>query len=164
MTNKYCSNCGEPAVSPTSNACANCGKPYDLSQAEPERENVNSAEKRVCVKEKSTFFAVVLSFAFPGLGQVYNGRLKKGLLLMAVYWVGLFFMGIPTLIAWLYSIFNANSEAEKINKGELPFVEATGKDAIIFLAAYFITAVIVFIIMYVALIFLFLLPLMMYGY
>jgi len=164
MTNKNCSNCGEPATGTNAKSCSNCGKPYP--QTESEKENVCSAEKIGYVKEKSSFFAVLLSFVSPGLGQVYNGRLKKGLLMLLINFVGIFLAGIPSLLVWFYSIYDANNEANKVNKGELPFVEATGKDAIIYLAALLILLVIL-IILYFVFIF-FMMSLMMasstYGY
>ena len=162
MENNYCTNCGELIANENSKVCTNCGKPHWLSQTETGRENGCSAEKMICVKEKSTFIAVTLSFFFAGFGQVYNGRLKKGLLMMLGYWIGIIFMGIPSLIIWIYSMYNANDEANKMNTGELPFVESTGKDAIIYLAAYLILMIVFLVATYIALILLIMLPYMVY--
>jgi len=155
MTNNYCSNCGEPAGNPDAKACANCGKPY----AGLEKENA-SAEKIVYVKEKSTYAAIILSFLSPGAGQAYNGRMKKGIFLLFVYWIGIFFMLIPSFIAWMYSIYDAYKEADRMNKGELPFAEATSKDAVLYIIAYY-ALVTIFCIIFMAI---FMLPFMLFGY
>ena len=163
MTNNYCSNCGEPSGSQYETVCTNCGKPYRSSQTESERENARPAEKIVYVKEKSTAAAIILSFLFTGAGQVYNGQLKKGLLMMVGLWVGAIFI-LPLFLVWIYSMYDAYKEADKMNRGEIPFAEATAKDAIIYIAAYFIICF-VFVLVVTALMFLFMMiPFMMFGY
>ena len=143
MTNNNCSNCGEPA-DPNGKVCKNCGKPFTLQtesencqKSESEIEKTQPAGNVVYVKEKSTFVAIILSFFFTGAGQVYNGQLKKGLLMMIVLWIGSILI-LPGLVIWVYAMYDAYKEAEKMNKGEIPFAEATAKDAVIFIIAYFI--------------------------
>ena len=48
--------------------------------------------------------AAVLSFIFTGLGQIYNGQIKKGLTLMAISAVSMLLLIIGAVIA-AYSIF-----------------------------------------------------------
>ena len=162
MANNYCSNCGEPSGSQYETVCTNCGKPYRLSQTESERENAHSAEKIVYVTEKSTAVAILLSFLFTGAGQVYNGQLKKGLLMMVGLWAGAILI-FPIFLIWIYSMYDAYKEADKMNKGEIPFAEATAKDAIIYIAAYFIIGFI-FVLVLTFLMFLFMIPFMRIGY
>ncbi len=62
--------------------------------------------------------AAVLSFVVPGLGQIYNGELKKGFSFVA----GLIFSGLLTVIhigfvffivLWIRAVFDAYNTAEK---------------------------------------------------
>jgi len=70
--------------------------------------------------KKNPGVAAVLSFFFPGLGQIYNGELSKGLtvviftiiswILTCIY-VGFIFL----IILWVWAISDAYKTAEKIN-------------------------------------------------
>lgn len=81
-------------------------------------------------KHKEPILSLVLSFFIPGLGQVYNGQLVKGIVIFALYvflWIvsgalmfvliGFCTMVLPLLL-WLYAIYDAYSVAGKINRGE----------------------------------------------
>ncbi len=96
------------------------------------------------IRKKSSSRATLLSFFWCGLGQVYNGRIAWGLILMIVYLLCLAVLvkcilgviggteeeaaakgmiavifGIITLMLWVYGMLNAYEVAEKINRGEL---------------------------------------------
>jgi TM2 domain-containing membrane protein YozV len=76
------------------------------------------------INRKEPVFGLILSFFIPGLGQVYNGDLGKGLVLFiaAVISVCLMFLciGFVTyIVIWLYSMFDAYNYAEKINRGDI---------------------------------------------
>jgi len=154
MGNNYCINCGEP-IADEKKACTNCGKP----RMETGTGDRNPAGNVVYVKEKSAAAAIILSFIFTGAGQVYNGKLKKGLLMMAGFWIGMIFF-VPAVIIWIYSMYDAYKDADKMNKGELPFAESTAKDAVIYIIAYF---VLVFIFCILFFTFFFMLSLLMFG-
>jgi TM2 domain-containing membrane protein YozV len=62
--------------------------------------------------------AVALSL-IPGLGQVYNGMLVRGVILFAATLLGLFIFIVPGVCIWIYSIYDAYQAAEKINRGEI---------------------------------------------
>lgn len=71
--------------------------------------------------EKNPGLAAVLSFLIPGLGQVYNGHILQGILLLIIYIialsslvVGIGFILVP--IVWICGIVDAYREAEKFNK------------------------------------------------
>lgn len=96
--------------------------------------------------KKEPFLSLILSFlgffviGFIGLGQIYNGQVKKGILLTLGNWVLWFGMGLiygigaavtlgfgalcclPVLIVplfiWFYAMYDAYVEAQKINRGE----------------------------------------------
>lgn len=88
----------------------------------------------VTLKEINPIIPILLSFFFPGAGQVYNGKLQKGLLiLITTVFMTLFFWPIAILI-WLYNLYDAYNDSNKMKKGELPITEATSKDAIIYIA------------------------------
>jgi TM2 domain-containing membrane protein YozV len=81
------------------------------------------------IKVKQPLLSAVLSFVVPGLGQIYNGQAKKGIILLAGYllmWIASFFlmfvligfclMLVPIVI-WLYAMYDAYVTADKLNKG-----------------------------------------------
>jgi TM2 domain-containing membrane protein YozV len=75
---------------------------------------------------KSPGLAAVLSFFWPGLGQIYNGQIIKGVflvLLQALNWYVLtwILIGFVTAaIVWLYGMFDAYSTAQRINRQLAP--------------------------------------------
>ena len=71
--------------------------------------------------EKNAGIAAVLSFFITGLGQIYNGQIFKGILLIRIQIVnGLLLyilIGFITMpIVWLYGVINAYRHAERINR------------------------------------------------
>ena len=71
--------------------------------------------------EKNAGIAAVLSFFVTGLGQIYNGQIFKGILLILIQIVnGLLLyilIGFITMpIVWLYGVINSYRHAERINR------------------------------------------------
>ena len=71
---------------------------------------------------KSPVLAAILSFFIIGLGQLYIGLTKKGILQFIAAIVcgilGLIIIGwILWLIVWLYAIYDAYNSANKMNRG-----------------------------------------------
>ncbi len=69
------------------------------------------------VEEKSSGIAVILSFFIPGLGQIYNGQIGKGILIIILFVIfgalSSILIGIPFYLAlWVYSMYNAYKVAE----------------------------------------------------
>jgi len=73
---------------------------------------------------KNPGFAAVASFFFAGLGQIYNGNILKGFILIVVQvfnvllicsLIGLIFGIILYPIVWAYGIYDAYKSAEKYN-------------------------------------------------
>jgi hypothetical protein len=62
-------------------------------------------QQMICVREKSTGIAALLSFLWAGLGQIYVGQIGRGLLMMIGYFLiaftGVFFV----LAGGLFGIF-----------------------------------------------------------
>ena len=70
---------------------------------------------------KNSGLAAVLSFFYTGLGQIYNGEIGKGIVLIIVQIVNIMLMfvviGLITYpILWGWGIYDAYQTAEKINK------------------------------------------------
>ncbi len=68
-------------------------------------------EKRLVVKKqqepKNPVLAMILSIIIPGLGQIYLGKTKKGLIILLTCWL---------IVPWLYGILDAYQTAKEINK------------------------------------------------
>ena|SRR3989338_1032593 len=108
-----CSNCGRGICSGCTVEvgdkirCRNCVK-------------MTSHEQQI----KNPGLAAVLSFFFAGLGQIYNGQMAKGLILMALDILNFFLLfiliGFVTgLITKIYAISDAYNTAKRINSGEI---------------------------------------------
>ena len=93
-------------------------------------------------RRKNPTLALILSAIFPGLGQVYNNQLAKGIILMVLNTIVNFLMFEPLqrifeaegrmpdnptliivtgytiagLILWLYAIIDAKKTADRINE------------------------------------------------
>ncbi len=159
----YCTKCGHK-VSTTAVACPGCGAP-PYSAGNPSNQVTQIVRRArlavgtweqptrphliVVASQKSAGLAAVLSALLPGLGQIYNGNILKGFILLVVYapcvWFGfasmflgglagmakpddptaatMVLLGFLALVAaptmWLYSIVNAYRTAEKINRRQL---------------------------------------------
>jgi len=105
LDEKYCSSCGE-AIKKEAEICPKCGVRAKLAKSS---------------KEKSPGIAAVLSFLWPGLGQIYNGQFGKGIafIILSAIAAVLIFVLIGCLLypaIWIYGMYDAYHEAEKINE------------------------------------------------
>ncbi|ADU29038.1 hypothetical protein [Evansella cellulosilytica] len=71
---------------------------------------------------KSPGIAAVLSALWTGLGQIYNGQIAKGVLLMFIQFINVLLMfviiGFFTYFAvWIFGMIDAYKTAEFINRG-----------------------------------------------
>ncbi len=76
------------------------------------------------VRRKDPGAATMLSCVVPGVGQLYNGQIGKGIafLLLTVVNVLLLFVGIGVftgLVTWIWAMVDAHIAAEKINRGQI---------------------------------------------
>ena len=102
-TGKFCPDCGTK-ISENAVMCPKCG----------------CAIKGRNVEYKNPGIAAVLSFFWTGLGQIYNGEILKGILLMCIQVINVLLMlvviGFITFpIVWVYGIWDANKKAKEIN-------------------------------------------------
>ena len=123
---KFCPKCGQKLdpqaqMSRKLAYCRNCGSQIDAEAEICPKCGVR--QKNPPVENKNPLFALILSFIFPGLGQIYNGQNHKGILLIVSYIVSIvlwmILIGfILTILVWLYGLYDAYNTAELINKGE----------------------------------------------
>ncbi len=69
---------------------------------------------------KNPYLATILSFIFPGLGQLYNGEIGKGFSLIIGAVLGIFLMAIVVgffwfFLLWVYGMYDAYNTAREIN-------------------------------------------------
>lgn len=133
---KFCKNCGSEIIIEEENVnetkfCANCG--FEMPKSTkfcPECGNatdnapqvINNTNGTVMNADKSPGLAAVLSFLIVGLGQIYLGLTKKGIILFVAAVISgvlmLFVIGwITWLIVWVYAIYDAYNSGEKMRNG-----------------------------------------------
>ncbi|WP_407381051.1 zinc-ribbon domain-containing protein [Methanobrevibacter sp.] len=109
---KFCRNCGFEMPKETK-FCPECGSP---TSGVPQVRNANVANAH------SPILAAILSFFIIGLGQLYIGLTKKGIILFVAAIVSGILMLIVIgwilwLLIWGYAIYDAYNSAEKMNNG-----------------------------------------------
>ncbi len=66
--------------------------------------------------KKSEAVALLLSFLFPGLGQIYVGKVGRGLaFLIGTIVLTIITFGIGGFIVWVWNIIDAYNQAKKHN-------------------------------------------------
>jgi TM2 domain-containing membrane protein YozV len=98
---KFCRECGAE-LNERAEICVKCG--------------IRQSQKQ----NKNPGLAAVASFFFAGLGQIYNGEIGKGFLLMGVQVINVLLMfvviGFITYpLVWAYGIWDAYRTAERLN-------------------------------------------------
>lgn len=119
---QYCYECGKK-LDEESEFCSNCGTKVNADDTtKAETNNTRTCEPEIVQNEKNPGLAAVLSFLVIGLGQIYNGEIAKGLILLVISYIclALFILIIPPIIAlilWIYAIYDAYNTAKDINLG-----------------------------------------------
>lgn len=111
---KFCPNCGREMLNDVK-FCPECG-----FSTNGQLNSINSPA--VINSNKSPTLAAILSFFIIGLGQVYLGLTKKGIILFVLAIVSgmlmLVYIGfILWLLVWIYAIYDGYNSANKINQG-----------------------------------------------
>ena len=113
----FCRNCGR-VIGADARYCPDCGAEQrpDPSATAPSSAFDSALED--LFEGGNPFVAAVLSAVFPGLGQIYNRELEKGLLVIVATVVAAFsalivvgFVLLPAV--WLYAIYDAYRVAER---------------------------------------------------
>lgn len=128
---KYCQRCGEPLsttgmlsppmFSPPSEPGIHSyagADPVDQPLMAPTYQPQHYYGAQVMAGRKSPGIAAVLSFLIVGLGQIYNGQILKGLIMLAVAILcGITIVGlIVSFIIWLYGVIDAYGTAKRMNQ------------------------------------------------
>jgi len=127
---KYCSNCGS-AIDERAEICPKCGVRVSMSHAYGTMQ-VPGVPVPAYAK-KSAGLAALLSFFIVGAGQIYCGRVLRGIAILSLS-ILLFllfgyaasdstsestgFLFLMVILFWLWNIYDASKLAEKINRGE----------------------------------------------
>ena len=121
---KYCSNCGA-LIDEKAEICPKCG----ARVSEPPISRIS-----IIPEKKSVALAVVLSFFIPGLGQIYCGKVARGMgilvLSILMFFIFAFAAGsnpnssepvfpfLLWILVYIWNIYDAYKLAERINRGE----------------------------------------------
>lgn len=113
---KFCGNCGNQ-VDIRAEICPKCG----IRIAPAPASGPVVYQPIAPVTHKSEGLAAVLSFLWCGLGQIYNGQIGKGIVMVVVYLImlALFWLIVPLIVAfvmWIWGIYDAYKTAKKINE------------------------------------------------
>jgi len=112
----YCIECGEELKSDVK-FCGKCGAKIESSSVQgkqqlPKDNGVQSMPKKVYAEEKKPILALFLSLLIIGVGQFYNGDIKKGLLMLTVGIItGIFSAGILWIFISIWSAYDAYNVA-----------------------------------------------------
>jgi len=107
----FCRDCGA-VIDARAEICPECG----VRQRDPPKSSVDSALDDL-FEGGNPFVAAVLSAVFPGLGQLYNRELERGL----VFAVGFIVATASVMVlvgfllapaVWLYAVYDAYTRAE----------------------------------------------------
>lgn len=131
-----CTRCGKNVCSGCSMeldgklVCKTCAEGMIRSSQAPPQAQPYVAQPGGIVKYKEPLLSAILSLFIPGLGQIYNGQVMKGIIILALYvglWavsgvlmfvlIGFCTMLLPVVL-WLYAIYDGYVVAGKINRGQ----------------------------------------------
>jgi TM2 domain-containing membrane protein YozV len=147
---KFCTQCGTLLENENVGICPACGAqfaaPVPAATGVPANPVPPVNPGMAGTKQKSPGVAAVLSFVFPGLGQVCNGDTGRGILFLIGTLIGSLLLVIPGLIIWVYQIYDAYKTAQRMNAGEIPFKEADSTQIILYIVAL-IAGMVLFIIL-----------------
>jgi TM2 domain-containing membrane protein YozV len=94
-------------------------------------------------EEKSPGIAALLSFIFAGSGQIYNGEMVKGILLLLGTLIGVLIYVVPGVIIWIYGIYDAYATSKKMNEGTIPYRRPTLANILLYIAAWIVLVIII---------------------
>ena len=139
-----CPNCGKDT--PEGKFCEHCGASVQITQTFQQpvaQQPVYASQPAAPTKIRNVSIAAILS-VWTGLGQAYNGQMRKGLGLFAVLIifyeisVGMWrmeFFSVLALIVWVYGIYDAYAISTKLNNGALPYTEINAGQIVGFIIA-----------------------------
>jgi TM2 domain-containing membrane protein YozV len=121
----FCENCGTQ-LGENATYCENCGA--KVGNADPSIATSTSGDqgstpvqmdqKTDSVQKKNPLIALILSLIITGVGQIYNGQVIKGVILLVVFFIVFVIFWPLALIVWLFGMYDAYTTAGKINNGD----------------------------------------------
>lgn len=118
-----CPECGNPLPEGMTGLCPDC-RAWKESALPPPQKNVHAA--------------VVLSFFFPGFGQVYNGQYKKGILVLVATIFGFYIFLVPGIVILGAGVYDAYRTARRQNLGLIPHGEMHFYHVVLYAALFII--------------------------
>lgn len=116
----FCNKCGK-AVTEEMNICPYCGNPLKLT---PTQKKIETSS--VTIGTKNPGLAAVLSLLIPGLGQIYAGRIGRGLIflflvipLTVIIAMFLWYLFLPVFLPlafWIWNIYDAYNICKEYNR------------------------------------------------
>ena len=105
----YCGNCGEK-LEDDAKFCSKCG----------------FSVRGEASKSKNIYIALILTFIFSGLGSIYAGNVRKGVILLSLriilaalgWFIGIF--SVLSVLVWTYSFYEAYKDVEIANGNSNP--------------------------------------------
>jgi len=88
--------------------------------------------------------AALGSLLFSGLGQVYNGQLRKGVVIFFGTIAGVLLFVVPGITIWIFGVADAWLTAKKMNEGTIPFQEHSWLQIIAFFIYSFVVGYLVY--------------------
>ena len=116
----YCQNCGSQ-LPDSAKFCDRCGAKVG-TDTECSNSNIEYNMASIMVNKKSEALALILSLLIPGLGQIYNGQVSKGAMMIvaaivcAVLIFVFFPIGILYIVLWIYAMYDAFKDAKEYNQ------------------------------------------------
>ena len=116
---------------PAAGICVLCGKPIcaacivdveGKNQCKACVSEVITTAKQAPAKPKSAGAAAFLSFIIAGVGQLYNGQVARGLVIIFIAVASLPFFPYSLfwlMPIWLFAILDAYAYAKRFNRGEV---------------------------------------------
>lgn len=109
---KFCTSCGAKLGPPATRYESKAPRRKATHSTTP----VQAGEKEYA-HGKTPVVALILSLLIPGVGQFYNGDMKKGgLILLGAIILGVITAGIGSLVLWVYGMYDAYQVAD----GKIP--------------------------------------------
>lgn len=126
---KFCPNCGSAINNENiehdnslnnndSKYCSNCGSKIDFKAEICPKCGVRQTSHTFNSSEKNEILAIILSFFIPGLGHFYLGLPKKGIIILIIAVVGIFFFFVPYIIIWIYGMYDSYKSAVALSQGQ----------------------------------------------